>query len=144
MPTSAAPHVLPGTLALPLLNDGMLVTAEALLLHVSHDRVVDDLGFSGRHEATAPDRVADRLAAARADGGQQGEPVQESRPVAGYHFLAGKEAEGVLPVDRRDEVGQHMVQHLAARHDLRLGGTDLNPGDNAPRGSRDRRSLLWT
>ena len=64
------------------------------------------------------DGVADLLLASRADAGKLGKPVQEGGAVIGDHFAPGEEAEGVLAVDRRDQVRQEVVQHLAARHDL--------------------------
>jgi len=54
----------------------------------------------------------------RADTGKLGKPVREGGAVTGDHFLPGEEAEGALAVDRRDQVRQEVVQHLAARHDL--------------------------
>ena len=60
----------------------------------------------------------DRLTALHPDGGQRREPVQERRLVAGDHPLAGEEREGVLAIDRRDEVGQKVVKELGVRDDL--------------------------
>ncbi|NEA29470.1 hypothetical protein [Actinomadura bangladeshensis] len=39
--------------------------------------------------------------------------------IGGQCGAAGEEADGVLPIDRRDEIGQYMMQRLGSGHDLR-------------------------
>lgn len=88
-------------------------------LHEADDRVVDHLGGPAGHWAAAVQRDLDRAAAAPADLGEVGEPLKESALVSGWDlFLPGEEPEGVLPVDRRDQVGENMMQGLGARDDL--------------------------
>jgi hypothetical protein len=47
-----------------------------------------------------------------------GEPGEKRSPVVRDHHLAGEESDGVLTVDWGDQVGQQVVEHLAARDDL--------------------------
>jgi len=57
---------------------------------------------------------------------------QEGHPVDDNSLLSGEEAERVLTVDRRQQVGQQVVKERASRDDLRAGGAYLGgylPGD---------------
>ena len=84
--------------------------------HESDDGVVDHVAQGGRHPLGMADGRSDLRGAASADLAQVWPPISEGLLLtSAEHRLSCEELEGVLTVDRRHEIGEHMMQGLRAR-----------------------------